>query len=89
MRDTIRKSANRYGHRGKPKFHSCQQQRRYVVTHGTLNIATGVSKMDGGKEWVEGPCNAPLFGDEAQTRGTCRSCFMGWTHPENYPVVTP
>ena len=40
MRDTIRKSANRYGRRGKPKFHSCQQQRRYVVTHGTLNIAT-------------------------------------------------
>jgi hypothetical protein len=85
MRDTIRKSANRYGRKGRPRFQSCTQQRRYVVKHGTFNMATGASEMTS-QEWVTGPCNAPLFGDEAQTRGTCRSCFNGWTHPENYPV---
>jgi hypothetical protein len=85
MRDTIRKSANRYGRKNAPKFDSCQQMRRFVRKHGTLNMATGESQMTS-QEWVTEKCNAPLFGDESKTRGTCRSCFNGWTHPENYPV---
>lgn len=87
MRDTIRRSANRYAKKSKPKFHSCQQMRRFVRSSGTLNMLTGVtSEMT--KAWVTEPCNAPLFGEEAQTSGKCRSCSMGWTHPENYPVDT-
>lgn len=85
MRDTIRKSSNRYGRKGMPKFQSCQQMRRFVVKSGTLNMATGESQMTS-QAWETRNCAAPLFSDEEKVRGTCRSCFGGWTHPENYPV---
>lgn len=65
---------------------SCQQLRRFKVTHGSLNMATGQYKA-GTEEWKTDKCGAPLFGDAARERGICNSCHSGWTHPDNYPVT--
>jgi hypothetical protein len=61
----------------------CTQMRRKLVTHSSLNMATGET-TPGRQEWVTEPCGTPLFGAKGQT--LCRSCLSGWTHPNNYPV---
>lgn len=38
------------------------------------------------EEWITGPCNAPLFSDEDERTGTCRSCRSGWETAENFPA---
>jgi hypothetical protein len=69
----------------KTRHTSCTQMRRFVRTHGTLNIATGEVKMDR-RVWVTEPCEVPLFGDDEQKRGTCKACHTGWETDENYAV---
>ena len=64
---------------------SCTKQRRYLVTHSTLNMTSGESTQ-GKQEWIEEPCGKPLFGDEERKTGICKSCASGWTHPNNYPI---
>lgn len=66
-------------------YDSCQQLRRFKVTYGSLNMATGEIAAHG-DEWKTDKCGVPLFGDDARKRGTCKSCHSGWTHPDNYPV---
>lgn len=65
---------------------SCTQMRRQLITHSTVNLTTG-EYTDGAQEWKTQPCGVPLFSDADRTRGTCRSCAKGWTHPNNYPVT--
>ena len=64
----------------------CSQLRRQLVTHSTLNIATGETTV-GSQEWETRPCGIPLFSDDERKRGTCRSCAEGWTHEHNYPIA--
>jgi len=67
-------------------FHySCLKMRRILKKHGTLNIVTGDMKMEG-EEWVTEKCGIPLFDEKERTSGICRSCAIGWTHPNNFPV---
>lgn len=66
-------------------FNSCQQMRRKLVTHGTLNMVTGQLEK-GRQEWVTEICNIPLFDDESRKLGKCKSCQSGWTHEHNYAV---
>ena len=65
---------------------SCTKMRRKLIKHGHLNSTTGQFKIER-EEWVTEPCNIPLFGEPDKSRGTCKSCHTGWTHPENYPVA--
>ena len=61
----------------------CPVERRKLVRHETLDLATGASKPVS-EEWVTEACNTPLFGDRA--RGICNGCASGWTHEHNYPT---
>lgn len=72
--------------RNRKQHNSCTQMRRKLVTHGTLNMATGAT-TEGHSEWVDEPCNVPLFADGEREAGLCRSCASGWTHPNNYPLT--
>ena len=65
----------------------CTQMRRKLVKHSTLSLETGET-TEGRSEWVTEPCNTPLFGSSLKSLGKCASCERGWTHPENYPVVS-
>ena len=67
-------------------MYGCTVIRRWLVTHGTLDIASGDLTTGGRQEWVKGPCGTPLFSDLERKRGECLSCIRGWTHPENYRV---
>lgn len=70
----------------KTKLHtSCTQMRRMLVTHSTVSMNTG-ERRELGEEWVTRACGVPLFADAEKERGTCRSCFSGWVHANNYPV---
>jgi len=61
----------------------CPVERRKLVRHETLDLATGASKPVS-EEWATEACNIPLFGDRA--RGICSGCASGWTHEHNYPT---
>jgi hypothetical protein len=64
---------------------SCTIERRWLSRREVLNLGTGVSApLD--EEWVTGPCDAPLFGDEGRQLGACSSCAKGWTHEHNAPT---
>lgn len=69
----------------KPIFTSCTQMRRKLVTKQLLNLATGKFE-DQGSEWVNEPCDKPMFLDEERVRGTCKGCADGWTHEHNYAI---
>lgn len=72
----------------KQQHHSCTQMRRKLVTHGSMHMLTG-AYTEGHKEWRDESCAVPLFSDEERERGTCRSCYRGWEHPNNYPADRP
>ena len=61
----------------------CPVERRKLVRHETLDLATGESKPVS-EEWRTEACNVPLFGD--RERGICSGCARGWTHEHNYPT---
>jgi hypothetical protein len=54
-----------------------------VTTYKSLSCDEIVSQ-----EWVTGPCNASLFGEQLK-KGICRACERGWNHPENYFADRP
>lgn len=66
---------------------ACTTMRRVLVRHSTLSLASGESQS-AGDEWQDGPCGTPLFTDAEKKSGTCRSCARGWTHPENFALLT-
>lgn len=66
--------------------HNCSVARTWLVTHGTLDLATGQT-TEGEKEWRTGPCGSPLFGDTERKTGVCRACARGWEHPNNYSAA--
>lgn len=70
---------------GQKYLGGCTQVRRVLVTHLSVNIATGASN-EVAKQWETKPCNAPLFSDAERDARKCRSCSSGWTHPHNFPV---
>ncbi len=70
------------------KVHTaCTQIRRMLVKHSTVSMNTGETR-ELGEEWVTRACGAPLFAEAEKHRGTCRMCFSGWVHPNNYPVMS-
>jgi len=64
----------------------CKIERRMLVTHGTLNMVTGLTTQ-GRKEWETRACGAPLFVASERKLGVCNSCFNGWAGPENHPTA--
>lgn len=72
----------------KKRFTSCAVMRRKFVTHSKLDLASGAMRQVS-TEWVTEPCGVPLFGDDHQASGVCRSCAGGWKHPNNYPADEP
>ena len=65
----------------RPSARNCPVLRRMVVTHGSLDLSSG-KIVEGDRETVVRPCDAPLFG-AAREAGICRSCATGWQHPDN------
>jgi len=63
----------------------CNVERTYVVTHSTINMATGEMK-EGHKETKTGPCGTPLFGELHRKLGVCGSCLKGWEVIDNRPT---
>ncbi len=70
-----------------PIKHSCEVERTFKRTHGTLNMATG-EYAEGRTEIVTEACNTPLFGAPRDdlARGVCSLCREEWTHPDNSPT---
>lgn len=66
------------------RMHSCCQPRHRLITRGVLKNAM-VSDQPAayektGEEWVDEPCNAPLFSDADRARGICKGCLAKWEH---------
>lgn len=72
----------------RPVTHTaCTVERRALVRHETLSLATGeISPSGKPPAWEVKACSVPLFTDAERERGVCRSCGEGWTHPENAPT---
>lgn len=65
----------------------CKIERRILVTHGTLDLATGASNIER-RELETRACGTPLFSEQERAVGACKSCLSGWTHKHNYPTET-
>jgi hypothetical protein len=61
----------------------CQQVRVTLVKSYVYDYNTG-EKRDRGAQWQVRKCGTPMFSVAEKTRGTCKSCFEGWEHPENF-----
>jgi hypothetical protein len=62
---------------------SCRVLRRFIVTHGTMNLATGETEFSGGQTVEEAACGSFPRSDET---GMCRSCERGWETEGNRPI---
>lgn len=72
-----------------PYFHLCTVVRTVLVRHHSMDMTTGATTENvKPAEWVTGPCDTPLFGNDTKT-GICRSCRDGWKVPDNYPANEP
>ena len=60
------------------EMHSCTIMRTFVRTSRKINIFTGKQEGRTKKATVTEACNSPLFGEQEQKNGVCRSCAAGW-----------
>lgn len=63
-------------------YHQCSILRTKEVTHGTMSMGSG-AYTKGKIDTVTEPCGSPLFDDERQKSGVCRSCADGWEVKDN------
>jgi hypothetical protein len=63
----------------------CRVERDCLITHGSLNMATGETTTDHSERVVRS-CGSPLFNETFSAIGCCKSCLEGWTHPNNFPT---
>lgn len=87
--EAARKPRKRTPRKASPATHNaCTVERRALVKHESLSLGTG-EIAPSGQAWETKACGTPLFsGTPEAARGVCRSCFEGWTHPENYATAT-
>lgn len=67
----------------KDKIYSlCMVRRTAKITNHSVNMQTG-AKTGGETKVVTQACGTPLFNDEHQKAGVCRSCSEGWEVKDN------
>lgn len=64
---------------------NCTIIRRILVTHGSMDMATG-AYTEGAKEWETRPCDGHLSSPVEKMAGVCASCARGWKCDTNYAV---
>jgi len=67
------------------RYSECQVMRRKLITISKIVFGTGEEK-DRKQKWVDEKCGSPLWSDEEQINGMCKSCKSGWTHEHNYRI---
>jgi hypothetical protein len=63
----------------------CEVERQKVVTHGTLDLATGQHTIRSTETVIE-QCGTPLFSEQERQSGVCHSCREGWSVEGNQPT---